>query len=1012
MTKEEHQHEKRAHQHPGGRKSSEDLRAHSREPSPTLARMQSMGASEGVDNWRRVSGTFARSMTLTKNPLLTTVNDDDDKESPSRFFQREANISTNLEEKNAPGKMSLGRFLSFSTAKKKHEEERLREEKKAEKRQTKIASAIQHLRTVREAASAARRTHPTRGFAKGFRQVVDLRTIGGDLITSFNVKFRRVFEFLRCVDPDEDNEALSKYTLLHPKSPIYILWKRMINCLVMMVCFVLPALIAFNYSDMPALRYEQDLRMVKNLDLQKKEQLESTLDGFLLFVDLCFCLDVLGNFFAPFFEEEELESKLVDDPWVVSYSYLTGWFLVDFLGSFPFDTALSPLVDAHGVRYLELLGLFRLLRLYHVQTAWGFVERNPHVSVTRISFIKYTTILLLAGHWSGCLLWYLAKMEEFDETTWVYAVDPELRMQSIFKQYNTALYWALVTLTTVGYGDISPRNPTERSFTMAIMLTNMCISAYVIGTMTTLITKGDQKLARFRDNMTNLIRFMRRHEVPLHIQQHAMAHVHLSFRKAKEDDADALEHCPEHLISHVRSAMYLDRLKDSRLFMGCSRDFMLGLMKLCQWEYFNPASLIMTQKYKSTRIFCIVEGEAIVLSDRFTVMDYLKEGDWIGVESFLIQKEAHWSVSSASLIKSIAIDCASLHALLRENMTDWSTVLYNLSNIMCQRVEESLAPAEYGTKDGYESGGSDSHSEDGGSSHHQSDLSMRDRIGHYEQTTYSRIVRSINASVSIAMSKLVSEINAKIFSAARDGDIRSIKVMIASKEFDINYQNPSDGRSILHVSAYYGHKDLCEFLLNAGANHALLDNLGFSALGLAVIRGHIDTLKLFARKSSLLAIGQPLGAKLCELVQSLNNSVLQNFLAAGASPDERNTSLDTPLHVACRIGNVEAVQVLLKFGSNASLTNRLDRTAIDEATENSRHDIVKKIEEAQRMRLDSSSKQICESFGKTMFEREEEIRALSQIVIAKWWRGYCVRIAIRDRFRRVDARSSFEYERR
>jgi len=133
MTKEEHQHEKRAHHHPGGRKSSEDSRAHSREPSPTLARMQSMGASEGVDNLRRVSGTFARSMTLTKNPLLTTVNDDDDKESPSGFFQREANISTNLEEKNAPGKKSLGRFLSLSTAKKKHKEERLREEKKSRK---------------------------------------------------------------------------------------------------------------------------------------------------------------------------------------------------------------------------------------------------------------------------------------------------------------------------------------------------------------------------------------------------------------------------------------------------------------------------------------------------------------------------------------------------------------------------------------------------------------------------------------------------------------------------------------------------------------------------------------------------------------------------------------------------------------------------------------------------------------------------------------------------------------
>ena len=56
------------------------------------------------------------------------------------------------------------------------------------------------------------------------------------------------------------------------------------------------------------------MRVVKNLDLQKKEQLETSFDRFLLFVDICFCLDVVGNFFAPFFEEVELESILVDDP--------------------------------------------------------------------------------------------------------------------------------------------------------------------------------------------------------------------------------------------------------------------------------------------------------------------------------------------------------------------------------------------------------------------------------------------------------------------------------------------------------------------------------------------------------------------------------------------------------------------------------------------------------------------------------------------------------------------------
>jgi hypothetical protein len=160
----------------------------------------------------------------TKNPLLNNDNTNtyfeerkqqqpskdyhqDEEQEPSRFYQREQSLARKLkhrEQDNALGK-SLGRFLTFSSAKKKNQEERSLEEKKAVRRQSKVASAIQCVRKVREAASAAKRTRPKKGFAKGFRQVVDFKALGSDLITNFNVKFRRVFEILRCVDPDEDN---------------------------------------------------------------------------------------------------------------------------------------------------------------------------------------------------------------------------------------------------------------------------------------------------------------------------------------------------------------------------------------------------------------------------------------------------------------------------------------------------------------------------------------------------------------------------------------------------------------------------------------------------------------------------------------------------------------------------------------------------------------------------------------------------------------------------------------
>ena len=54
-------------------------------------------------------------------------------------------------------------------------------------------------------------------------------------------------------------------------------------------------------------------------------------------------------------------------------------------------------------------------------------------------------------------------------------------MQSVFKQYNTALYWALVTLTTVGYGDIVPITVWGKIFASIISLVGIGIVAIPTG---------------------------------------------------------------------------------------------------------------------------------------------------------------------------------------------------------------------------------------------------------------------------------------------------------------------------------------------------------------------------------------------------------------------------------------------------------------------------------------------------------------------------------------------------
>lgn len=140
--------------------------------------------------------------------------------------------------------------------------------------------------------------------------------------------------------------------------------------------------------------------------------------------------------------------------------------IIDFLAVIP--TYLSILIAGSQslvvIRILRLLRVFRILKLTRYTQAGRNLLRAMWASREKISVFVFfvLTIVVIFG-------------------TVMYLVEGE---SNGFNSIPQSIYWAIVTLTTVGYGDISPATPLGQLLASVIMIMGYAIIAVPTGIVT------------------------------------------------------------------------------------------------------------------------------------------------------------------------------------------------------------------------------------------------------------------------------------------------------------------------------------------------------------------------------------------------------------------------------------------------------------------------------------------------------------------------------------------------
>ena len=145
---------------------------------------------------------------------------------------------------------------------------------------------------------------------------------------------------------------------------------------------------------------------------------------------------------------------------------LSYWGIIDLLGILPFYLSLL----AAGYHYFVVFRLLRMVRVFRILRLLRFIKESEQLyralksSLYKITvFISFVlTLIVMLG-------------------TVMYVVEgPENGFTSI----PQSIYWTVVTLTTVGYGDITPRTDLGKVIASLIMLCGYAIIDVPTGIVT------------------------------------------------------------------------------------------------------------------------------------------------------------------------------------------------------------------------------------------------------------------------------------------------------------------------------------------------------------------------------------------------------------------------------------------------------------------------------------------------------------------------------------------------
>ncbi|XP_062264179.1 potassium voltage-gated channel subfamily H member 6a isoform X2 [Platichthys flesus] len=514
-----------------------------------------------------------------------------------------------------------------------------------------------------EIIAPSRMKDRTQNVTEKVTHVTQVLSLGADVLPEYKLQAPRIH----------------KWTILH-YSPFKAVWDWVILLLVIYTAIFTPYSAAFLLNEV-----EEQRRRTCGYTCNPLNVVD-------LVVDVMFIVDILINFRTTYVNHND---EVVSHPGHIAQHYFKGWFLIDIVAAIPFDLLIfrSGSEEPQTTTLIGLLKTARLLRLVRVARK---LDRYSEYGAA-VLFLLMCTFALIA-HWLACIWYAIGNVERHSsmhiggmKIGWLDNLADQIGKNyndsdassgpSIKDKYVTALYFTFSSLTSVGFGNVSPNTNPEKIFSICVMLIGSLMYASIFGNVSAIIQRLYSGTARYHTQMLRVKEFIRFHQIPGGLKQRLEEYFQHAWSYTNGIDMNAvLKGFPECLQADICLHLNRSLLQNCKAFKGANKGCLRALAMRFKTTHAPPADTLVHSGDILTAVYFISRGSIEILRDD-VVVAILGKNDIFGEPISLYGRPGK---SSADVR---ALTYCDLHKILRDDLLEVLDMYPDFADVFWNNLE-------------------------------------------------------------------------------------------------------------------------------------------------------------------------------------------------------------------------------------------------------------------------------------------------------------------------------------